>query len=483
MSASGRRRGPGPLGPASLAALALLLCVGCAGPGAGTPPRPHILVVLVDDLGWRDTSLQVADGPAVPFRTPAVERLAARGTTFTQAYAAAPVCTPTRISLLTGASPARHGTTYWILHAGQDTSSPWPGYETPPWNVDGLQPGTPTLPGLLRDQGYRTVHVGKAHLGALGTPGADPTTLGFDVNIAGHGAGAPASYRGLDGFGKPGGSVWDVPGLEHRHGEDVFLTDALADEALAQIDAVLDGGQRLFLHVAPYAVHTPLMAHPDHPYPGLEGVEATYASMVSGVDAALGRLLDRLEQRGVLDETLVVFTSDNGGLAAHTRAPPLHRHNGPLRGGKGSAYEGGLRVPLVIAWPGVTAPGSRSDVPVITMDLTATLAAAAGVDLPGGTGLPHRGRDLAPLLAGGAPRDEATFVWHQPHFWGVHGPGIWPFSAICQGDHKLIRRLTDGHTELYDLAADPGETTPLDDPELEARLAGMLEISLEPRDR
>ena len=418
---------------------------------------PNIVLVLVDDLGWRDVSLGPHTLAEPLLSTPSVDRLAREGVSFSDAYASAPVCTPTRTSLLTGTSPARSHITYWILHAGQDTTAAWPGLVWPDWNTDGLQPGAVTLPALLSAAGYRTIHVGKAHLGAEGTPGADPRALGFDVNVAGHGAGAPASYLGTDDFAK--GSVWDVPGLERWHGKDVFLTEALAAEAERAVRDAVSEGMPFFLHFAPYALHTPIMANPRlvGRYADRVPAEAAYASMVASVDEALGRLLDLLDELGLADDTLVLFTSDNGGLAAHSRGGEPHSANAPLRSGKGSFYEGGLRVPLVVRWPGVTEPGRLCATPVVSHDLFPTLLAAAGVPLPDDRRAAVDGRDLRALLSGVAPIDERELLWHQPHFWGVSGPGIEPFSALRRGRWKLVWTHADGRLRLFDLVADPGE--------------------------
>jgi arylsulfatase A-like enzyme len=441
--------------------------------------KPNVVVFLVDDLGWQDLSLALHSS-TTPFnkryRTPNVERLAARGMTFTQAYASAPVCTPTRTSLLTGSSPARNHITYWVLQEDQDTSAPWGGLLPPDWNVNGLQPGAVTLPALLKEAGYRTLHVGKAHMGAVETPGENPLALGFDVNIAGHGAGAPASYLGKDSFSRD--SVWDVPGLEAWHGKDVFLTEALAAEACRAVRQCVADGVPFFLHMAPYAVHTPLMANESYleHYADLPPREAAYASMVETVDAALGALLDELDDLGVAENTLVVFTSDNGGLSAHGRDGEPHTHNAPLRSGKGSAYEGGIRVPAVIAWPGHTRLGSRTDIPIITHDIFPTVLAAAGVPIPDNHAPRVDGRNLVPLLNGNDDLATTELLWHQPHYWGVPGPGIAPFSALRSGDWKLIHWHADGSMQLYDLALDPGETRDLssEHPDLVAQLSVQL---------
>lgn len=479
---------------AMVALFGALPLVGCASaPSPTAPPRsqPNFIVFLVDDLGWQDISLPLHDVPTPlneRYRTPNVERLAAQGMTFTQAYASAPVCTPTRTSLITGRSPARNHITYWTLNADSDTSAPFPGLLPPAWDVNGLQPDDITLPALLSTAGYRTIHVGKAHFGALGTPGSDPTNLGFDVNVAGHGAGAPASYLASESFSRD--SVWDVPGLESWHGGDGFLTEALSAEALAAVRAAVAAGQPFFLNMAPYAVHTPIMANPRHvgDYPGLPPVEAAYASMVAGVDRALGELLDLLDELGIADETVVIFTSDNGGLSAHGRAGEPHTHNAPLCSGKGSYYEGGLRVPAVVRWPGVTEAGARSTVPIITHDLFQTLLAMADVSLEPEQRGALDGQDITPLLTGGASGasdfSSRPLLWHQPHYWGIPGPGIEPFSAMRQGRWKLIYRHLDRGFELYDLQDDLGERHDLSRsrPQLTRQLAGEMTRQLQRAD-
>jgi len=496
--------------------LALTSAALLARPGApAADPPPHIVLVMVDDLGWRDSAPGAWPDPEGPgarhFITPNLERLASEGARFSDAYAAGCVCTPTRTTLMTGASPARNRITYWTRFPGQDTSAEHPLLEAPDWNVDGLQPGDVTLADLLRDAGYRTIHAGKAHFGTGDDGGGDPSNLGFDVNIAGWAAGGPASYHGVDDFGGVkraaregrggGNSRWDVPGLEAYHGEDVFLTDALAIEAERALREAVADGERVFLHFAPYAVHAPIMVNPRvaHLYPDLEGPELAYATLVTSVDDALGRLLTTLDDLGITGETLVIYTSDNGGLSAHARGGERHTHNAPLRSGKGSAYEGGTRVPLVVRWPGVTEqPGRVVDGVAITNDLFSTVAAAAGARVPETHAPRVEGIDLRPVLAGGDAPVRPLF-WHMPHDWGVAGPGIEPYSAVRLGDHKLIRfHSTPGppqeeggpptnagpRYELYDLRADVGETRNLstEDPARVAALAQVLSLWLEATD-
>ena len=465
----------------------LLVCSSLAAQNSpaekGEKQPPNILFFITDDLGWQDTAVSLHKESA-PFqqhyRTPHLLRLAREGLVFTNAYASSPVCTPTRTSIMTGRSPQANGITYWILRKDQDTGGPREGTVPPQWNVNGLQSGDVTLPALLQKGGYRTIHAGKAHLGAHGSSGADPKNLGFDVNIAGHAAGAPSDFRGRRNFArdpeKPGDRIWDVPSLEKDHGKDTYLTEALALEAATAIHQAHQDGQRFFLHFSPYAVHTPIIAndrHLDH-YPDLSKVEAAYATMIESVDEALGVLLKTLEDLKILEETVIIFTSDNGGLSAHTREKPHHRHNHPLSSGKGSALEGGTRIPLMVRWPGVVEAGRRTDLPVISHDHFPTLLEVAGVEGPqdhmtrveGWNLLPilrddGRGTEIGGLLEGWGER---VLCWHMPHFWGPRGPGIQPFSSIRRGPWKMIYYY---HPEpkrvLYHLGRDLGESRDLAD--------------------
>ncbi|MBK7405859.1 MAG: sulfatase-like hydrolase/transferase [Phycisphaerales bacterium] len=479
----------------ALAAVCSLL----AHPTDAEPTHPNIILFLVDDLGWQDLSVPMWKEPTPlnqRYHTPNIEKLAARGVRFSNSYASAPVCTPTRTSILTGMCPARTHITYWTLNKDSDTSTGRDDIAAPAWRVNGLQPGDyATLPELLHDAGYRTIHVGKAHFGASGTPSAEPTALGFDINIAGHAAGGPASYYGLDHFtvagreGKPPHSnptVWDTPGLDKYHGHDIFMTEALAIEASQAIrDAVADD-QPFYMNFAPYAVHAPIMGnHRYEPnYPDLDDRERAYASMIETVDAALGALVATLEDLHQLDNTIIIFSSDNGGLSAHARgaAPDgqtAHTHNAPARSGKGSAYEGGTRVPTIVAWPGVTdAPGradSTIDTPIISHDYFPTILHLAGVPLPPNESLD--GRDFTPLLTGRAEQFDPSRVlgWNQPHQWGASGPGIWPFTSIRVGDEKLIYFHAKRRFELYNLAEDIGETRDLA-PELPSKVAELARV-------
>ncbi|MFB6249132.1 MAG: sulfatase [Salinibacter sp.] len=474
---------------------------GYAQEDASSDRPPNIVLFLVDDLGWQDTSVPFHT-VRTPFndvyRTPGVAQLADQGVLFTNAYAASPVCTPTRTSIMTGRHPARTHITDWTLRPDvekQRRTRPSLSVTAPDWNVRGLQPADTTLPALLQEGGYRTIHVGKAHFGALGTPGADPTTLGFDVNIAGHAAGAPGSYHSEEKYGNDEDGPWGVPGLEQYYGTDTYLTRALTYEAAEAIRAAVRDEEPFFLNMAHYAVHAPIMAdsqYVDH-YVGTNATEAAYASMVEGYDASLRALLWTLEDLGVADRTLVLFTSDNGGLSAHSRGQTpmgtgLNTHNLPLRSGKGSAYEGGVRVPMIVAWAKrdpsqpvqkrlPIAPGARTDAPVTSHDLFPSILTVAGVPRPAGYELD--GRSFVPLLGSPQASDTAqdtTHFWHYPHLWGPRGPGLKPFTAARVGDWKLIYFYDEGRYELYNLADDLGETTNLVEaqPAVARRLANRM---------
>ncbi|MDA1260052.1 MAG: sulfatase [Planctomycetota bacterium] len=455
----------------------------CGVPESVAPPPPNLVFVLVDDLGWQDLSVALAAEPTGfnrLYRTPHLDRMAAEGLSFTQAYASSPVCTPTRSAILTGLNPARSRITDWTLHVDRDFSRAMPALADPPWRREGVSPGPDLLSERLRSVGYFTILVGKGHFGALGQPGADPHELGFDVSIAGHAPGGPGSYLGERAYGNdPPGNVWAVPDLEKYHGTDVFLTDALTREARAAVvTAVKEQPQRPFLlWFAHYAVHVPLEADARFVQRyrdlGLEEPEARYAALIEGVDDSLGVIWDELEALGVAENTLIVFFSDNGGLSAHARGRTAdgtgaHTHNAPLRSGKGSAYEGGIRVPLLACWAAPRSPdaprrvveppaGGRCAAPVIAADLYPTLLALAGV-----TAETVDSQSFLTLLDGGAPAPATRpLAWHYPHKWGPKGPGLEPFTSWRDGDWKLIRLYESERWELYDLANDLGETRDL----------------------
>ena len=440
--------------------------------------RPNILLFLVDDMGWQDTSVPFgSDTTALNrrYHTPAMERLAHRGVRFTDAYAA-PVSSPSRCSLLTGAHAARHRVTNWTLRYDTPSDHADSTLQAPEWNVNGLSPRPDTphtyyarmLPELLRAAGYHTIHCGKAHFGAIGTPAADPLQLGFEVNIAGHAAGGPASFLGRaryghDSLGKPV-SPMAVPGLERYWDTDTYLSEALTLEAIQALRAQRSAGDRrpFFLYMSHYAVHVPFdrdqRFYQRYLDEGLDHKEAAYAALVEGMDKSLGDLMDELERAGQLDDTLILFMSDNGGLAAsaYWHSGQLHWQNAPLYSGKGSVYEGGIRVPLIVAGPGVVGRDRRDSHPVMIEDLFPTLLEVAGARPER---LPQQvdGRSLVPLLEAKRQPRERTLYWTYPHNWGLDGPGINFHAALRQGRWKLLYDYRTGRHQLYDLARDLGE--------------------------
>lgn len=416
------------------------------------PQQPNIILFIVDDLGPQDNSLQLTDKPN-PFRnvyrTPNLKKLAAESTIYTQAYSASPVCTPTRTSIMTGKHPARTHITYWTIQG--DTSADDPVTKPPRWQFEGLLPKDgPFLPELLANAGYQTIHIGKAHFGEVGKFSADPKAIGFQVNIAGHAAGSPGSYYGLQNFAqsvrtnqpdKP--SIWDTPGLDKYHGEDIYLTEALALEASAAIKNAVTTKKPFFLNFATYAVHTPIQANKrflDH-YKGLDPREAAYATMVETYDAALGSIVQTLKETKQDKNTIIIFTSDNGGLSVHSRGGNDDR-NTPFRAGKGSYYEGGTRIPLVIHTPGKK-PFERNFL-VQSHDLFQFILESANQPVP---------KEIDALSFG----SRWSILIHVPHFWGTKGQGIEPFSSIRLGDHKLVYKHRSRSYELYDLVKDPSE--------------------------
>ncbi len=435
--------------------------------------RPNIVLFLVDDMGWQDTSVpfynEVTDFNR-RYHTPNMEQLARAGMKFTQAYACG-VCSPTRVSLMTGLNAARHRVTNWTLRRNASNDRGHAKLDFPKWNVNGLSPQpaiertvhAKALPKFLQEVDYRTIHVGKAHFGAIGTPGSDPQNIGFDVNIAGHAAGGPGSFLGKQNFSaewRNADRVWDVPDLEHYHGQDIFLTEALTIEANKAVDQAVADGQPFFLYMSHYAVHVPFAAdsryYQKYRDGGLDDTEAMYAAMVEGMDKSLGDILANVQRHGLTDETIVLFMSDNGGLSAHGRGGKAHTHNKPLSSGKGSAHEGGIRVPMIVAWPGVTSAASVCQQPVIIEDFFPTILEMAGIQHVEQIGGAVDGRSFVNLLRGeqDESREDRPLIWHFPNNWGPGGPGIGPSSTIRLGDWKLIYYHESEKYELFNLAQD-----------------------------
>lgn len=462
---------------AHLSQTALLLSLPAATLADGPP---NIILFVVDDMGWQDTSVPFWTERTLrndTYETPNMELLAARGMMFTQAYASS-ISSPSRCSLLTGANAARHRVTNWTLEKDKTTDGDDGRTAVPDWNYNGVcqVPGTrnafvaTALPQILKDAGYHTIHCGKAHWGAIDTPGEDPHHFGFEVNIAGHAAGGLASYLGEENYGHDAEgrpvSAFAVPGLEKYWGTETFATEALTREALRALDKAKRYAQPFFLHMSHYAVHVPFdrdaRFFDKYRRKGLPDNEAAYAALIEGMDKSLGDIMGWLDDNGLAGNTVVIFVSDNGGLAIETgwRSGPPHTQNAPLRSGKGSLYEGGIRVPMVVAWPGVAQEASRCAAPVIIEDLfptVAEMAQAAGRP----TAQEVDGRSLVPLLRQEEADTGRLLVWNFPNNWGVAGPGINFCCAARRGDWKLVYHYDTGVRELYNLADDIGETTDL----------------------
>ncbi|MBL9127009.1 MAG: sulfatase-like hydrolase/transferase, partial [Verrucomicrobiales bacterium] len=390
--------------------------------------------------------------------TPNLDRLAAQGMRFTQAYSACTVCSPSRAAIQTGLHPARLQITDWIRgHERPDAK-----LRPPDWTKE-LPLDRVTLAERLEGAKYDTRHLGKWHLGG---EGFEPERQGYRTNLGGDHRGQPPSYF----------SPYGLPRLpDGPKGE--YLTDREGEEAVRFIGAHKGDAAPFFLHYAPYAVHTPLQAKPElvekyrakSARVGGSQSNAVYAAMLESLDAAVGRILRALDDTGLADRTVVVFTSDNGGLVLGDRPPTDNR---PLRSGKGSPYEGGHRVPLLVKWPGTTVPGSTSAMPVMGIDIHPTLLAIAGFPADYIQARNLDGVSLVPLLrdpSAPLPGRDALY-WHYPHY---HPGGATPYAAIRAGSWKLIQYYENGRHELFDLASDPGESTNLAD----AQPDRVLELS------
>ena len=444
-------------------------------------PKLNFVFILIDDLGQRDLGCYGSKF----YRTPNLDRLAAEGMRFTDAYAACPVCSPTRASILTGKYPARLHLTDWLPGRGdlpaQRLARPVINQQLPLSEI--------TLAKRLKAAGYRTAHVGKWHLGG---EGYGPQQHGFDVNIAGDVTGTPLSYFApFKGKSKDGKERY-MPGLEQAS-DGEYLTDRLTTEAEKIIESSKD--QPFFLYLAHYAVHTPLKAKADvvAKYPHAENkggqqTNAIYAAMIESVDDSVGRLLKKLADLKIADRTVVFFTSDNGGLATREGPSTPSTINSPLREGKGYLYEGGIRVPLIVRGPGIQ-PGSTATNVMSSVDYFPTMLELAGIKAVEGresrvegkastsAALDSRpstldlidGVSLVPVLNGGTNAPRPLF-WHYPHYSNQGGK---PGGVIREGDYKLIEFYETGRVELFDLKS--GENRNLaEDPAHAARVKAMV---------
>jgi arylsulfatase A-like enzyme len=446
-----------------------------------TASKPNIIFFLVDDLGWQDTSVPFHKDTThfnKTYHTPNMERLARQGMKFTQAYATC-VCSPTRISIMTGMNAARHRVTNWTLKKDQITDGKDSLLQVPNWNMNGLNITeginntviVNTLPEILKRENYFTIHIGKAHFAAMDTPCANPINCGFDVNIAGHAAGAPGSYNGSTYFGNNKDGVpkndWAVPGLEKYHGQDINLSEALTLEAKNILDTVIEKSQPFYLYMSHYAVHTPIQKDTrffqKYLNVGLDSTEAKYASMIEGMDKSLGDLLDYLDEKRIADNTIILFMSDNGGLSAVARGGEKHKHNAPLKSGKGSAYEGGILEPMLVKWPDKVQVNSVCHDYLIIEDFFPTILEMAGVENRK-TIQTIDGHSFTPLLFQKKINNiNRPLFWHYPNIWGPTGPGIDAYSAVRLGDWKLVYFHKEQQFELYNLKNDLGEENNLVD--------------------
>jgi len=441
----------------------------------------------VDDLGWADLGCT----GSTYYETPNIDRLASQGMRFTNAYAACAVCSPTRAAVLTGRYPARVGVTNVIRPRDRGARMPEPGEEWPEYADDDsgakrrlLCPRNPfwmereevTIAEALKPAGYTSCHVGKWH---LGLEHWYPPWQGFDVNIGGCDYGYPGSY--FDPYWHKNRSY--IPTLPPRKTGE-YLTDREADEA---VQFIKDNHDRpFFLYMAHYAVHAPIQGKEElvaryEAKPPTHQKNATYAAMVHSVDDAVGRITETLDELGLADNTVFIFTSDNGGLSDY---PQIHgpTNNAPLHAGKGFPYEGGIRVPLIVRWPGVVRPGSVCDAPVTSVDYLPTIVRAAGLSPPNDRVID--GEDLTPLLTQSGTLQRGAIYWHFPHYRPSWPEGVVvPYSIIRAGDWKLIKRYEGKTFELFNLKDDLGEQSDLSERmpekvrELDARLTAWLKAS------
>lgn len=410
--------------------------------------RPNVIFLMVDDLGWTDFGCYGSDY----YETPNIDKLAASGMKFTNGYAACTVCSPTRASLMTGKYTPKHGVTNYI-----SGKTMW------------LRHEETTIAEAVKKAGYRTAHVGKWHLAPRNREDYKdfyPTHHGFDLNIGGGEWGEPATYF------HPYQGKKSVENMPPGGKEGDFLTDRLTDETLKIIDDWKE--DPFFLHFAYYAVHSPIMGKPElveyfkNKPTGKRHKRPAYAALLKSVDDSVGRITEHLEKLGIADQTMIILTGDNGGLVGQT-------WNAPLRAGKGSAYEGGVREPTIVRWPGVTPSGSVCDTPVITMDFYPTILNATGAKGDADHNQEVDGVDLSAVLKDpNASLGRDTLFWYFPH--GHRRGGATPYAAIRHKNHRLIKWFNNDPIELYDLKNDISEKENLAEsmPEKTKELEAML---------
>jgi len=463
-----------------------LFAVYSCSPSPENPTPPNFVFILVDDLGWTDLGCYGSSF----YETPNIDRLAGESLRFTSAYAACPVCSPTRTSIMTGKYPARTGVTDWI--AGRQVHNPGLPSDkllSRPFELE-MKLEETTIAEALKQAGYTTFFAGKWHMGEDSVYW--PENQGFDINKGGWSAGYP---RG--GYFSP----YENPRIESGP-EGECLTDRLTNESIGFLES--RGEEPFLLYLSFYAVHTPLQTKAElkekyqkkietegldpeamettdrewikYAAPGGRFVERiqqghpVYAGMIETLDNNVGRLLSKLEELNLDQQTIVLFMSDNGGLATAEGSPTS---NLPLRGGKGWMYEGGIREPMMIRWPGSGSAGSVTDVPVTSTDFYPTMLEMAGLDLLPGQHMD--GISLTPLLEGQGGLEalkDRPLYWHYPHYSNQGGK---PGAAIRLGDYKLIEFFDPGLVELYNLAHDLGESSNLAE-QMPGKTREMLEM-------
>lgn len=456
--------------------------------GEQNPQQPNIILFLVDDMGWQETSVPFYS-EITPlnqrYKTPSMERMAREGVKFMEAYACA-ISSPTRCSLMSGMNAARHGVTNWTLNYGVNTDAGSSVISTPDWNYNGIQPAAyandhdldngiavTSMPQILQDNGYYTIHCGKAHFGSKTTTGANPLKFGFDVNIAGSAIGGPGSYLASNGYGE--GGEFAVPGLEEYKKQGTFLTEALTQEALKALETPINDGQPFYLYMSHYAIHAPYEKDPrfsDHynetdPMLGtrLNDAEIAHATLVEGMDKSLGDILDFLDaHEDVKNNTIVIFMADNGGQAIGRQGRENRDQNYPARAGKGSAYMGGVHEPMMLWWPSneKLVPGSENNTRVMIEDFFPTILDLAGIT-EYKTAQTVDGKSFADILRD--PSNESiersrVNIWHFPNLWGESqdmSEGYGAYSAILKDDFHLIYFWQTQEKRLYNVKEDVGE--------------------------
>lgn len=508
-----------PISRRGLFALAPMTAAALTAAASAAEKRPNIIFFLVDDYGWLDS--EVAYGEEVypnnhRVQTPNMKRLSEKGVIMTNAYAC-PISTPTRTSLMSGMHAAHEKINMFTapeINTPTDFTGGTRGFFTdaskkenddvfarPEWNYNGIspEPGVPHTQYMtpmvkqLRDNGYYTIHIGKGHWASMGTPGVSPYNMGFLVNVAGNMAGMPRSYYSEDNFGnQPDKWTYSaINDLEEYYGTGIDLTQAITDKALKAMDYPIEKGDPFYLYMAHFGVHTPIHSEPKYIQKyldaGQEEKTAMYSSMVESVDESLGKIMDYLDKKGVADNTIIIFYSDNGGHSLNTAKNSVpHTFNAPLREGKGSVYEGGVRVPMMVYWPGKTAAGMRINTPVMPQDFYPSICEMAGVENPK-TVQELDGQSFVKLVTAGSqftkeavakgkiknqkeanafvvPQNisgldpERAVISHMPHQWRIEDQDDVDFlTAVRKGDWKLVYRMHDGKLELYNLKKDISE--------------------------